>query len=41
MQCCGELMCVAHVAVIDLGWIYDDTQDVLQGLAGPVQCERD
>lgn len=36
MACCGELMCVAHVALIDLGWIYVQTQEVLQGLTAPV-----
>lgn len=28
-------MCVAHVALIDLGWIYDETQKGLQELTGP------
>lgn len=37
---CGELMCAAHVALIDLGWIYEQTQEVLQGVTGPVHYQR-
>lgn len=38
VQYCGELkclisVCVCHVSLIDLRWIYDETQEGLQGLS--------
>lgn len=31
---------MAHVALIDLGWIYEETQGDLQTLSGSFHCEQ-